>query len=666
FPSPGRLPEMNSKEASWMSSFRRTLRGWRGGAPLLVLNFHRVGLLNPSDPFRHLDTISQAGFQRTLAMARFLFQIVRLSDGVERSPRGRRARLVLTFDDVSRTFLTDALPVIEKYRLPVTLFPCVRITETGRGWRDLVYFLMDTPDLFPAVLNRVGQIFGEAAVRRLQEQGLYKWTKNLDHRTSQIETEILLPALGERRREFDELVLRHQPYLKWADLKKLAGHPLVTIGSHGVNHYDYRGLSSEEIRRDVSEAQEQISVKLGIRPEHFALPFGEPDQRVWQTLDNALPALGMKTASWCAPYANGVNRGGSRIRHVSRLNARSRAIRTLRDGMKAFSKPLNNWISLFPNARLAGEGRFDTEVSEDEYRHIHRLLMPDKRHHQLPEFYAYLFKNNPYRDPLRPVHLGLHYEDNLEAIFSLFWVQFSVCGKPTKGAYGTGWWRLPQIHSQVGTKPFLEMARAVSPVLGAYKASVDSGRLFARDGWQPVRVNRYEGRLTKIDARTDYEISESFPAAITALLDAANASASLSVWRDRRYYAWRFEGYPLLKYAYLFDAKPARSWFALVTSDGERLSVSDFLTSQPSNDAVLQEMLASLSHYLRAIKLGNLAIETNNATLQRVCEKSGLKLKSTYDNFYHLSGEILAQPDGARLFESGLHETQATGDVLPT
>jgi peptidoglycan/xylan/chitin deacetylase (PgdA/CDA1 family) len=656
---------MVNQKTNYLTLIRRALQGWRRGAPFVAVNFHRVGAAVPSDPFRHLDTISRKGFRSTLALLRFFFRVVSLPEVVDGSRPARRPQLVLTFDDVSRTFLSNALPLLEQYNLPVTLFPCVRITDTGSGWRDLVYYLLDSPDLHPVIHRRVEQVLGNSAVQQLQEQGLYKWTKSVDYPTALLEKEILLPALGERRRDFEELVLRDQPYLNWSDLKKLIEHPLVTIGSHGTRHHDYRGLSSEEIRRDVSDAQEVFSDKLGFQPQHFALPFGSLDQRVWQTLDKALPGLGIETASWCAPHANGTDRGGSRARHVMRLNARSSAIRTLKDCVRALSRPLSNLITVFPNTRLAGEARFDTNVSEDEYRHIHLLLMPEKRRHQSPEYYAYQFKDNPYRDRDAPVHLGLHHEDNLEAILSLVWMQFSVRGRAVKGAYCSGWWRLPQIHSTVGTKPFLDMARAVSPVLGAYKASPDSGRLLARDGWNLVRVNRYEGELTKITAQSDYRVSESYPGEIDALLDAANASASLSVWRHQRFYAWKFERYPFLKYCYLFDAKPGRSWFALVASDGRQLSLSDFVASPDSGDAAWRDMLSSVSHYLQKTRVSEVAIETNNEALKQICEELGLKLKSTFNNYYYLSPEILAQSGEALTFEGGLHETQATGDILP-
>lgn len=657
---------MRPQKTNYSTVIKPALREWRRGAPFVVLNFHRVGPSLPSDPFRHLDTISPKNFRFTLTLLRFFFQVVSLSDVLEGSPKTGRPRLILTFDDVSRTFLSNALPVLAQYNLPVTLFPCVRITETGSGWRDLVYYLMDASDRHASIRQRVEQVLGKTAVQQLQEQGLYQWTKRLDHPAALVEKEILLPALGERHREFEELVLRQQPYLNWGDLKKLAGHPLVTIGSHGTRHNDYRGLSCAEIRRDVSEAQEHICAQMGFSPQHFALPFGDHDQRVWQTLDKALPAFGIQTAFWCATHANAVHRGESRVLHFSRLNAKSSAFRNLRYGAKALSRPLSSLLGVFPQARLAGEGRFDTQVSEDDYRHIHLLLMPEKRRHQLPEYYAYLFKDNPFRDPPDPVHLGLYHEDNLEAILSLLWVRFSLKGRPWKGAYVSGWWRLPQIHSPVGTKPFLTMARAASPVLGAYpKANKYSEPLIERDGWQRVGVDRLEGPLTNVTGPADYRVSPTYPQEIDALLEMANASVSFSVWRDRRYYEWRFERYPFLKYLYLVDAKPALSWFALAASDGRQLWLSDFVVARPADEASWQEMLASVAHYLQTIQVGQVALETNQDALKRVCASSGLKRKAAFHNYYYVSPEVRARSDEPLSSAGGLHETQATSDILP-
>jgi hypothetical protein len=170
--------------------------------------------------------------------------------------------------------------------------------------------------------------------------------------------------------------------------------------------------------------------------------------------------------------------------------------------------------------------------------------------------------------------------------------------------------------------------------------------------------------LTTITGAADYRISETYPQEIDALLDGVNAAVSLSIWRNRLYYQWRFERYPFLKYHYLFDAGPEPSWFALVASDGRRLSLSDFVVTQPADEAAWRGLLSSVAHYLQTINVQQVAFETNNDALKRVGAALGLKFRSL-DNYYCFSPELQEQFAGALSLESGLHETQATSDILP-
>ena len=57
-------------------------------------------------------------------------------------------------------------------------------------------------------------------------------------------------------------------------------------------------------------------------------------------------------------------------------------------------------------------------------------------------------------------------------------------------------------------------------------------------------------------------------------------------------------------------------------------------------------------------------METSNDALKRVCASLGLK-PEPITNYYCFAPEIQAQSGEALSFESGLHETQATSDILP-
>ena len=652
---------MPPNETSRRDQIKRTLAEWRRHAPFVALSFHRVAVSDPANPFSHLDTMSPATFRRSLRVLRRVFEMTTL-DEIHGAPPGRLPRAVITFDDVSRTFLTEALPIIEDLDVPVAIFPCLRQTETGSGWRDVVYFLIDRPDLHRALQHRVEEVLGPTAAAELATRGIYDWTKRLDCRTDWLEHEILERVIAPRRAEFDALVARYRPYLGWQDLERLQNHRLITIGSHGARHYDFRGLTNDEIRGDISDAQEACFRRLGFRPKHFALPFGGVDQRVWQTLDVHLRTLGVKTASWCSPHANARTlREGSHVRHISRINASPQVIRTLRDCAKALAHPVANYATILQNERLAGQGDFVTDIDREEYCQFHSLLFPQKRVHQRPEYYAYLFGENPYRAH-KPAHLGLRYDGNLEAMVSLFWVPFVVNGEQTLGPYISGWWRLPAIHSQIGTKPFLNMARSVATTMAGYKTSKDTRRLFAKDGWDFVELVRFAGRLSG-DTSTNYSVHDSYPRTLDGLLATTNANLDFSIWRDASYYAWRFDSYPFLDYRYLVDAsRPVPGWFAVVARDARHTHVSDMVAASLGDEALWTEMLASIHHYV-SLENGpqHVLIETSNESLGRACRAAGLKVEETCINTYLV-------PSAGRRRDGGpvrTHETQAAGDALP-
>jgi hypothetical protein len=210
----------------------------------------------------------------------------------------------------------------------------------------------------------------------------------------------------------------------------------------------------------------------------------------------------------------------------------------------------------------------------------------------------------------------------------------------------------------------LPLAREHAEVLAGYKTSKDTRRLFDRDGWSFVDLSRYEGRLTKLAPHPRYQVAATYPHEIDALLDATNQAVSLSIYRDRRYYSWRFDSYPLLTYVYLYDAKPARSWLAMVASDGQNLYLSDVVARPLTSEAAWQEMLGAVADYQRTTTARHLVLETNNPALMRVCAAAGLTVAARFINTYYLSPELRARV-GEISLEHGTHETMATGDKLP-
>lgn len=58
----------------------------------------------------------------------------------------------------------------------------------------------------------------------------------------------------------------------------LSREPLVTIGAHTVNHYSLKHLLREMAEKEIIDSREEIESHIGRRVEHFAYPYGGPDQ----------------------------------------------------------------------------------------------------------------------------------------------------------------------------------------------------------------------------------------------------------------------------------------------------------------------------------------------------------------------------------------------------
>lgn len=126
--------------------------------------------------------------------------------------------LHVTFDDAYRS-VANALPVLERLRLPATVFACSGFADGGR--------VLDVPEL-------------------AMEAAAYP----------------------------DELAT-----MTWDALVSLVDRG-VEVGSHTVTHAHLTRLSDAELVRELGESRERMEARLGRRCRYLAYPYGEEDARV--------------------------------------------------------------------------------------------------------------------------------------------------------------------------------------------------------------------------------------------------------------------------------------------------------------------------------------------------------------------------------------------------
>ncbi len=141
----------------------------------------------------------------------------------------------LTFDDGWGGFERNLLPVLEKHRVPVSLFIAPQETARGQVWTNAL--LPDITDWAP--------FFPLSADER------YRCVDRL------CDGKIRLRALADA-----------------AELARLARHPLVTLENHTLTHLSCAKRPSAEVMDEVRRTQKILTEWTGRAPRLVAYPFG--------------------------------------------------------------------------------------------------------------------------------------------------------------------------------------------------------------------------------------------------------------------------------------------------------------------------------------------------------------------------------------------------------
>lgn len=125
--------------------------------------------------------------------------------------KSSKRNVVVTFDDGYQDVLRFALPVLEHYNIPATVFMCTRYIDESEA------------TLAPP------------------ESGMYKGLE----------------------------------VMTWLDLDRLVKSELIQLGSHTHSHVELRGLSVERLKEEIETPKHMLESRLGVDVRSFAYPWGQ-------------------------------------------------------------------------------------------------------------------------------------------------------------------------------------------------------------------------------------------------------------------------------------------------------------------------------------------------------------------------------------------------------
>jgi peptidoglycan/xylan/chitin deacetylase (PgdA/CDA1 family) len=238
------------------------------GGPGVILMMHRFADHSDDIVYRG-GTITTAFFETLLVkLSRMNVDVIALKDVPERLKSDNKRRFVcLTFDDGYRDNLTCAVPLLEQYQMPATIFVSSnamsgRIGYVWDGLEDLIA-RHDSLDIngvscnarTPAEKQAAFHVFGHLILHHYDE-----WTPLIQKRCADDGV------------NFDDLTAAL--YMNKDEIKALDHSAYVDIGGHTLSHPMLAQCSPDDAVKEITQNRMELSNLLGRDIECFAYPFG--------------------------------------------------------------------------------------------------------------------------------------------------------------------------------------------------------------------------------------------------------------------------------------------------------------------------------------------------------------------------------------------------------
>jgi peptidoglycan/xylan/chitin deacetylase (PgdA/CDA1 family) len=241
-----------------------------------ILMLHRVTATpeKPDSVNRHLNIAPEFLDAVIADMKVNGYTFVTLDEAIERIKTGGKGGqfAAITADDAYRDNMTEALPVLEKHGAPVTIYVAPGLINGAADlWWEVVEDIVNARDrLILTTPNGLVTIDCSTPGKKLQA-----FARLHDYLTLEVREEDQRAVLRELARSNGiELDARQSMLMNWDEIRAMAGHPLVTIGAHTVNHRNLKRLSEADARHEVDDVRRILQAELGEAPRHFAYPYG--------------------------------------------------------------------------------------------------------------------------------------------------------------------------------------------------------------------------------------------------------------------------------------------------------------------------------------------------------------------------------------------------------
>ena len=253
----------------------------RRNPAVTILAYHRVMPTDALDcyPFdQELISATPGQFDSQMRYLREHLRPIALKDIIRHVEQGTPLppnSVAVTFDDGFADTYRYAFPVLQRYRIPATIFVSTGYVESGEPfWFELASYLAYRVPLHSLELPEnfrlpTGDSWAERTISLRQIHSILKDLPN-SARLSIIDTWKHRYANELRHGAF----LHSQP-ISWFQITEMATSG-IAFGSHTVSHPNLTRISNEDLTRELVESKNVLESKLQQTIDTIAYPIGTP------------------------------------------------------------------------------------------------------------------------------------------------------------------------------------------------------------------------------------------------------------------------------------------------------------------------------------------------------------------------------------------------------
>jgi len=191
--------------------------------------------------------------------------------------------VVITFDDGYRNNLQNAVKILEKYKLPATIYLATGYVSRGETqWIDELYTYFKYRTLNYLELGGIGKVNlstcndSKEAYERLKYLLIERNTGDRRLLLNQVKEQLCSSSIPPRLT------------LDWQELSKsLKECPNISLGVHTKNHVDLTNLGEEAIDNQINQSMSDVLKNTSLEVKHFSYPYGRWNQLIRKRVEQA-------------------------------------------------------------------------------------------------------------------------------------------------------------------------------------------------------------------------------------------------------------------------------------------------------------------------------------------------------------------------------------------